>query len=146
MSSIKAFFAEKGIGVIEKDRRIIVEVASDRLKDIINEIWTRYNNKAYLATITGIDYIDENVFELDYEIWFFDEKTLLVIKTKIPRNDPVIDSITDIIPGAIPYEQEIYDLLGIKFQKNKYLVKGFFVPKNILDSYPLRKDWQGEKR
>ncbi|MCD6563302.1 MAG: NADH-quinone oxidoreductase subunit C [Thermoproteales archaeon] len=146
MSSIKDFLIEKKLEFSEKENKIIVSIPKERIKDTIKELWNRFNNKMYLATITGIDYIEQNIFEIDYEIWFYDYKTLLIIKTDIPRDQPFLDSIIDIIPGAIPYEQEIYDLLGVEFKGNKYLRKGFFVPSSIINVCPLRKDWQSDKK
>ncbi len=146
MLSLKDFLKNENITIKEIDSRIICNVKKDYIKDFIKKLTEIFQQKFYLSCISGVDYIQDEIFELDYMFWFFDEKKLLILKVPIPRKNPVINSILDIIPAAIPYEQEIYDLMGIKFDGNPYLRKGFFVPSTMVNACPLRKDWKGVKK
>ncbi|MEM2083837.1 MAG: NADH-quinone oxidoreductase subunit C, partial [Nitrososphaerota archaeon] len=66
------------------------------------------------------------------------------VKTSIDKNNPEIDTITDIIPGASFYEREIYDLLGVNFIGHPNL-KRVILPENWPKGvYPLRKEYKPE--
>ncbi|MEM0031482.1 MAG: NADH-quinone oxidoreductase subunit C [Desulfurococcaceae archaeon] len=96
----------------------------------------------YLSTIVGTDLKEENKIRLDYYVVMLPEEETVVIRTFLPRENPVIDSLIDIIPGALAGECETYDLLGVVFRGNPFLKRGFFVPTDVSEKgiYPLRKD------
>ncbi len=64
----------------------------------------------------------------------------VTIRAEVPKDNPKIQTIVDLIPGAAFHEFEVSDLLGVVFEGNEF--KGHFVlsenwPEGI---YPLRKD------
>lgn len=64
----------------------------------------------------------------------------MVYKVQVPRENPVVPSLTPEFPGAELQEREAWDLLGIRFEdhpdlKRVLLWEGF-------NGHPLRKDWQ----
>ncbi len=70
----------------------------------------------------------------------------------LPKDDPVIDSITDLFGGAEWHEREAHDMFGIDFTGNPnlspiYLPEGF-IGHPLLKSYPLLarevKPWPGD--
>ncbi len=66
--------------------------------------------------------------------------SLLTIRTEVPKENPKIQTITDIAPSATFHELEVTDLFGVVFEGNP--LPGHFVlaenwPQGI---YPLRKD------
>lgn len=70
----------------------------------------------------------------------------------LPKDDPVIDSLTDIFGGAEWHERETHDMFGIEFADNPnltpiYLPEGF-IGHPLLKSYPLLarevKPWPGD--
>ncbi|MEM0001598.1 MAG: NADH-quinone oxidoreductase subunit C, partial [Desulfurococcaceae archaeon] len=62
----------------------------------------------YLSTIVGTDLKEENKIRLDYYVVMLPEEETVVIRTFLPRENPVIDSLIDIIPGARAGECETY--------------------------------------
>jgi NADH:ubiquinone oxidoreductase subunit C len=63
----------------------------------------------------------------------------VVIKTRTPdRDNPTIDSVTDIWQTAEYHEREVFDLLGIKF-KNHPDLRRLFLSRSW--GFPLRKDY-----
>jgi NADH:ubiquinone oxidoreductase subunit C len=63
----------------------------------------------------------------------------VVIKTRCPRGDALVPSITPVYRGADLQEREVFDLMGIRFDghpnlKRIFLWEGF-------QGYPLRKDY-----
>jgi formate hydrogenlyase subunit 5 len=94
------------------------------------------DEKTALITITGLD-LGQN---LGVYYHMRTSKGSLTIKSEVPKNNPKITTITDIIPGALFTELEGTDLLGIIFEGNP-LSGHFVLPENWPDGvYPLRKD------
>jgi Ni,Fe-hydrogenase III large subunit len=67
-------------------------------------------------------------------------KDYLTIKVEVPKEEPKIQTITDLITGATFAELETSDLFGIIFEGNP-LSNHFILPENWPEGvYPLRKD------
>jgi formate hydrogenlyase subunit 5 len=91
---------------------------------------------AGISAITGID-AGETIGVM-YHIRT--HGTIVTIKTEVPKANPKITTITDLIPGADFHEREAADLLGLTFegsQNTKRLILPEDWPSNL---YPLRKD------
>jgi len=126
--------------------RYYINIDSSQLRSVIKKLKEAYNGEIYLSSITPVDYIKDGVIEVNYEIQILPINTLIVLKTKIPRDNAVIDSIVDILPGAKVLEQEAHDLMGISFNGNPYLRKPFLLPEELAEETPLRKDWKPKTR
>lgn len=82
----------------------------------------------HLSTITGQD--TGNEIELLYHFW---DGQGLTLRTSLPRDEPRILSLVDLIPGAAFYEREVSEMLGVTFE-------GHPDPRPLL----LPDDWDGE--
>lgn len=91
----------------------------------------------YLFCLTGIDYgADLGVI---YHLRSTKHGHAIVLKTRTDdRENPVLDSVSDIWKTANFHEREVYDLLGIKFAKHPDL-RRLFLDKSW--GFPLRKDY-----
>jgi len=101
----------------------------------------------YLSSLTATDYLGfegrtaEDRFEVVYHL--FDTKKGgdgIVVKVRLPEDDPQLPSLILVYPGADLQEREVYDLYGIIFNghprlRRIFLWEGF-------DGYPMRKDWK----
>jgi len=124
-----------------RERMVEFRIPRDKLRETIETLKRSYG-VLHVSMITGTDFRDR--FELTYFIWLHGPKRYIVIRTSCPRDSPEVDTISDIIPGAHVYENEIYDLLGVEFNGNDRLVRPFLKPETMRpDEFPLRKDWQG---
>ena len=97
-------------------------------------------NYRYLSSITGVDYLPDNRMEAVYHFYRMSGGPALVMRTSVPRENPVLPSLTSLFPGAEFQEREIWDLFGIRFD-------GHPDPRRILlwegfSGHPLRKDWR----
>src|SRR6266508_6151221 len=68
----------------------------------------------YLNSLTGVDYIAENKLEVVYHASSTTGGPWALFKVQVPRDNPVVQSITPIYRGAEFQEREAYDLLGIQ--------------------------------
>ncbi len=114
----------------QKERRIWLSIAKDKLIDICK--WMKENGYVHLSAISVTDWLNEGKYELTYHLWSYDDKLLVTIKTKISRNKPTVESVTDIWDNnAQIHERELHELFGVDFVGNK-------------DQFPLfLEDWVG---
>ena len=64
----------------------------------------------------------------------------VVIRTRIPRSNPVVPTITGIYTGANWHERETHDFFGIDFQGHPHLIP-LLLPEDA-DFHPLLKDFK----
>lgn len=96
-----------------------------------------------LNTIIAVDLgLDENKFELIYDLHSLKTGQSGRISVLVDRNAPKVPSIVEIFKSAYFDECEIFDLFGINFDKNPNL-KRLLMPKGWV-GYPLRKDYKQE--
>jgi NADH-quinone oxidoreductase subunit C/D len=94
----------------------------------------------YLSSLTGVDYLPDNMMEVVYHIRKSTGGSPLVLKAQVDRDDPVIPSVVSIYPGAEFQEREAWDLLGIKFEGHPDLRR--ILMWEGFSGHPLRKDWK----
>ena len=91
----------------------------------------------FLFCLTGVDYGQDLGVIYHLRSTFYDH--VIVVKTRTSdRENPQLDSVSDLWQTADFHEREVYDLLGIKFANHPDLRRLF------LDSswgFPLRKDY-----
>jgi len=121
-------------------RRLVAEAESKDLKPIFRRLLEDFKQDFYLDFLAVVDYPDEKQVEAGYNLWFYSLKTILTVKFRLPRDNPAIDTISDLIPSAVFHEQEAYDLMGVVFSGNPNLKRGFFVAEEAQGSFPLRKE------
>jgi NADH-quinone oxidoreductase subunit C len=92
-----------------------------------------------LDTITGVDWKEQDQMEIIYD-YFHPAKNLRVaVKTRIPRSNPEILTISNVFQGANWHERETHDFFGIRFIGHPNLTP-FLLPEDA-DYHPLRKDF-----
>ena len=64
-----------------------------------------------------------------------------VVKVKIDRNKPVIDTVCDIWRTAEFHEREVFELFGVHFNGHPDL-RLLILPDGWEGKYPLRKDFE----
>jgi NADH-quinone oxidoreductase subunit C len=91
----------------------------------------------YLEMVTASDF--KNEFELIYRFLSLGNNQTLCIKTRIPKDNPCISSLTPLWQGANYQEREIFDLFGIRFDKHPNLKR--IVMWEGFEGHPLCKDY-----
>lgn len=117
-------------------------IKKEALRKIL--IFLRDNEKCYfdmLSCLTAIDNGPESgSMEVAYNLSSLPFEHQLMIKVEINRENPEIDSVSDIWRTAEWHEREAFDLFGIKFTGNPDL-RRILLPEDW-EGYPLRKDYQ----
>jgi NADH-quinone oxidoreductase subunit C len=84
-------------------------------------------------------------FEVIYHFYSVGKKKHRVrVKCLVPEDDPVVDSITAVWPGANWYERECWDMFGIRFRGHPDLRRILMYEE--FEGHPLRKDYPYDKR
>ncbi len=135
-----ATLAQAG-GFVKPNRRVFTLEPSRVRSVFLDLVRERGQEGFYVSTIVGVDLKEEGLIRVDYFVVLLPEEETVVLRTAVPRDNPVLDSIVDIVPGALSGELETHDLLGVLFQGNPYLRRGFFVPSDVAEKgvYPLRR-------
>lgn len=137
----------RSVGLVQVEvkqvRRYAFEVSRERLREVMSGL-IKVDESLYVSSISGVDYINEGFIEVNYCLWSVVDKVMVVLKVKVPRDSPGVPTIHDLIPGALNSELEVHDLLGVVFEGNDKLRRGFLVPHEIASQgiYPLRKDFK----
>ena len=101
---------------------------------------TQFN---FLSDITCVDwYPSEPRFEVVYSLLSYPRRERVRLKVKLGGDDPGVDSLTSLWPGANPFEREIFDLFGIRFYGHPFL-RRIMMPDDW-KGHPLRKDYPVE--
>jgi len=121
------------------DSRLYVYVEAQSLKAICRYIF-RDLDARYIISIGADDRPYSGDFMVFHDFAFDKDKIILSIITQIPADNPKVDSISDIIPGANWAEREIMDMFGIVPVGHPY-PKRLVLPDGWPDGlHPLRKD------
>ena len=121
---------------VPRTRKAYILLKPERHRDAISLLLKNVND-AELSTITGVDLGNE--IELNYHMAC---AGTITIKNRVPREKPITQTITDILPGANLYEREVFDLLGVVFEGHPNLERLLLPESWPQGNYPLRRDWK----
>jgi NADH-quinone oxidoreductase subunit C len=132
-------------GAVEEAREfrgeITLYIPSGRLRSVCEFLRdTPDLNFKYLSDVTAVDlYPNEPRFEVVYHLAALDTFRRLRLKVRLPGNDPQVDSVVPVWPGANAFEREVFDLFGIRFEGHPFL-RRLLMPEDW-EGHPLRKDY-----
>ena len=96
-----------------------------------------------LTDATCVDrYPVEPRFELNYHLVSISRRDRVRLRVNLSGDDPVVDSLVTVWPGANWLEREIFDLFGIRFTGHPDL-RRILLPEDW-EGYPLRRDFPVE--
>jgi NADH-quinone oxidoreductase subunit C len=126
--------------VAQRERRLSVLTIRENLKAAMKKL-IALEGYSHLSTITGVD-IDSQI-DVIYHIIFTD--TLVSLRVQVPKENPTLPTIVDLVSGAGLYEREVHEMFGITFEGNQELSPLLLPDKWPHEIYPLRKEWTTEK-
>ncbi|MGC8960879.1 MAG: NADH-quinone oxidoreductase subunit C [Candidatus Bathyarchaeia archaeon] len=123
-----------------RPRRLFIRVKAEDYKEAVRKL-VEEKGIIHISTITGVD----TGKEIEILTHLFGRGVELTVATAVSREEPRIESITDILPGATFYEREVYDLLGVRFEGHPNLKRVLLPDEWPEGVYPLRKDYKPQK-
>jgi membrane-bound hydrogenase subunit beta len=121
---------------VPRERRIFVYIKNKALKNAVKYLVEDLKFK-HLSTITGVDLGAE--IEVVYHL-AYQGSIELSLGLTVPKNNPSVPTVTDLIPGAVLYEREVHDLFGVNFEGHPDLSPLVLPEGWPQDIYPLRKE------
>jgi NADH/F420H2 dehydrogenase subunit C len=126
---------------VESSIRIRAYVDRDKIKEVCQYLKSSLEF-GHLCSVSGVDYPKRNEMEVVYHIASYEHPVVLMLKAKLPREAPELESVVEVYWNANWYERETYELYGITFRNHPNL-KPLLLPEEMLGEWPLRKDYEG---
>lgn len=122
----------------------ILEVPSDKIVETVKNLKTNVNARFdMLLSVSGVD--NKDSFDVVYHLYSTVFNTNLILKVKLSKDSPSVNTLTEVYPAADWHERETYDLFGIIFNGHPNLER-ILLPKDW-KGHPLRKDYvQNDER
>jgi len=102
------------------------------LRTVVELLVVRFG-VTHLSTIAGEDTGREIV--LLYHFW---DRGGLTLRVELPRDGASIDTVRDLVPGAVFYEREVLEMLGVNIDGYSDLAH-LFLPDDWDEAPPLRR-------
>jgi NADH-quinone oxidoreductase subunit C len=90
-----------------------------------------------LSNESGVDYKDR--CEVVYHLFSYSHRHQAVLKVKLPRENPSVETLEGLWKSANWMEREIFDLIGVNFEGHSDL-RRILMPEDW-PGHPLRKDF-----
>jgi membrane-bound hydrogenase subunit beta len=137
---------EKHIRGLKKTEFFHIWVKADRniIKNLVKYLM-KLEKYPHFAVTSGYDNDKSIVLVYHFSLYYGQKgkEINLNISVELPKSDPTIDTITDLIPGALISEQEKQEMLGIKV-KNIPKDSRVFISEDFPEGvFPWRKDETG---
>jgi NADH-quinone oxidoreductase subunit C len=119
---------------------LTVTLKKEKILEIIQYLYNHPETKfQYLTTLCGIHYPDQNQIAIMYQLHNLVTNQRLRLKTFLPAENPVTQSITPVFAAANWLERETYDFYGVTFEGHPKLKRILNVEDMII--FPLRKEY-----
>ncbi len=123
---------------VQRRQRVIVATTRDLIPTVL--LWLKEQAGYHqLTLISCVDWIEEGQFELVYHVSSHETGIHVMVKARIDRDNPVMESVIPIYTPAQPYEREIHEYFGVDFPGNPDLAPLYL--DDWHDLPPLRKDF-----
>ena len=127
-------------GEVKREKRIEFHIPSNRITEFLKQL--KENNFESLMQITVVDWLEEEKFELVYQMWSYTNSVHAFVKVELPREEnPEISTVKDVFPVAETYERDAHDFYGIEFNGNKKTEMPWILDEPEMGLHPHRKDF-----
>ena len=121
---------------------VLVETSVEKFKTVAKKL--KEMGFDHVKSVTVVDRIKEGVFEVGYHVssYLNEELAKYVVElvTTVPRDKPVVPSLTDIWLSAEFQEREAYEGFGVIFEGHPDLRPLLLAPP-VAELRPMRKDF-----
>ncbi|KPQ00582.1 MAG: NADH-quinone oxidoreductase subunit C [Bacteroidetes bacterium HLUCCA01] len=136
---VQSKFTDAVLGTAEHAGDHILIVHRDYVHDVLKFLKEEHHF-IYLADIVAADrFTEDDRFEVIYNLMSLRDQHRIFVKTRVPEDNPVVPTATDIWKGANWNEREAYDMFGITFQGHPD-PRRIFMPEDF-KYHPLRKEF-----
>jgi NADH-quinone oxidoreductase subunit C len=120
--------------------RIVVRSVPDRVVDALSRLKSDSRLLCnYFTFLGGVDW-QEDGFEVVIAVYSLQYHNTVILKVRLPRENPAMPSLTPVFRGANWYERETKEMFGIDFEGHPNLRK--LLLSEDFEGHPLRKDFK----
>ena len=119
----------------------VLDVKVKKLNELVAiTVGLRVKRLGYLSAITGID-LGPEAGEMEVLYHFCPGDAVITLRVRVPRENPVLPSLSELIPSAEVFERELHEMFGIEISGLK-ITEHLYLPDDWPDGvYPMRKDF-----
>ena len=93
----------------------------------------------WLTAVDQTDAADTPGFDVVVHLWSIPRREHLLLRTRVPADDCVLDTVTSVFAGAAWHERETHEMFGVDFAGHPHLVP-LLLPDGF-EGHPLRKEF-----
>lgn len=139
VAAITAWDGDAITGGSQELGELLLWVAPEKLVPLCRFL----RDELQFVRVSGISAIDrvpmEPRFEVLYLLHSIERNERLKLKVALPGENPAVESVTSVWPGANWYEREAFDLFGVTFTHHPDL-RRIMMPEEWV-GHPLRRDF-----
>jgi NADH-quinone oxidoreductase subunit C len=139
-SRLRARFGQDVLSFEEQFGHAVATVSVERYHDVCRFLRDDPSFAcAYCDFTSGVDFGAEQGFEVVTHLFSLTHQHNVRVKVKLPHDDPVCPTISDLFPTSDWHERETREMFGIRFEGHPMPVK--LLLSEPFEGMPLRKDF-----
>ena len=139
-SRLRAQFGDDVVGFDEQHGHAVATISPVRYRELVTFLRDEPSFACdYCDFSTGVDLGPDGGFEVVTHLFSTIHHHNVRVKVKLPHEEPVCPTISDLFAGANWHERETSEMFGIRFEGHPQPVK--LLLSEPFDGHPLRKDF-----
>jgi NADH-quinone oxidoreductase subunit C len=139
-SRLRARFGRDVLDLVEQHGHAVATVTTERYRDVCRFLRDDPDVACEYCDFTaGVDFGPEGGFEVVTHLFSIRHHHNVRIKVKLPHDDPVCPTVSDLFPTSNWHERETREMFGIRFEGHPKQVK--LLLSEPFEGAPLRKDF-----
>ena len=120
-------------------RRAVLDVPRERWPELVAAVRDDPElDLSFFDWLSGVDEQDAG-FTIVTHLWSVRHRHAALLRTRVPREDPLLPSLAAVFQGAVWHERETYEMFGVAFADHPNL-QPLLLPDGFVGN-PLRKDF-----
>jgi NADH-quinone oxidoreductase subunit C len=137
---LRAAFGDDVSDIADQHGHAVATVTADRYRDVCRFLRDEPELDCDYCDFTGgVDWGPDDGFEVVTHLFSTRHHHNVRVKVRLPHEDPVCPTISDLYAGCDWHERETAELFGIRFEGHPQPVKLLLA--EPFEGYPLRKDF-----
>ena len=139
-SRLRAQFGDDVVGFDEQHGHAVATISPVRYRELMTFLRDEPSFACdYCDFSTGVDLGPDGGFEVVTHLFSTIHHHNVRVKVKLPHEEPVCPTVSDLFAGANWHERETSEMFGIRFEGHPQPVK--LLLSEPFDGHPLRKDF-----
>jgi NADH-quinone oxidoreductase subunit C len=139
-SRLRARFGRDVLDLVEQHGHAVATVTTERYRDVCRFLRDDPDVACdYCDFTAGVDFGPDGGFEVVTHLFSIRHQHNVRVKVKLPHDEPVCPTVSDLFPTSDWHERETREMFGIRFEGHPKPVK--LLLSEPFEGEPLRKDF-----